>query len=164
MRRVVVAFRTNVPGNWASFAMLACPERKFAGSLAVDAVPSEPFSTVNSLLTGKIAGIFFDNPGQISSPHKHDKAQSAGFPGECTNSGNREYFESGSIRVHPVKRQASHPEIDLANIVVCQQFLCIAFGDAAAGFQEVAAACQAERHGSVLFYQQNRHAAFVDVP
>jgi hypothetical protein len=46
VRRMVVVSRAKVPGNWASFEMLAGPERKFAGSVAVGAVRHEPFSTV----------------------------------------------------------------------------------------------------------------------
>jgi hypothetical protein len=79
--------------------------------LAVGAVPSEPFSTVNSLLTGKITGNFADS-GRIWSPHKRDKVQSAGFSDECTDSGtgnvnprnrefisrNREFFERSRDR------------------------------------------------------------------
>lgn len=58
MRRVVVVLRSDVPGNRASFAMRARSERKFAALLAVGTVASEPFSTVNSLLTGKITENF----------------------------------------------------------------------------------------------------------
>ena len=46
VRRMVVVFRANVPGNRASFETRPRPERKFAGSLAVGAVHREPFSTV----------------------------------------------------------------------------------------------------------------------
>jgi hypothetical protein len=44
VRHIVVVFRAKTPVKWASFATPGRPERKFAGSLAVQAVLDELFS------------------------------------------------------------------------------------------------------------------------
>jgi hypothetical protein len=53
-----VGFERNCDGKTGHFLEALTVEKKFAASLAVGAVRSEPFSTVNSLVTGKITGNF----------------------------------------------------------------------------------------------------------